>query len=262
MPQQPIDTEVERAAPAPTVPAFDWRTTWRRLGWLAPLAVLASTAPVLGLVALGYYRAEVASWIGSFGGAALAIYVAFFVLTSGLALLPTHVQAIVGGWLFQFSRGGPAAVAGAVGGAILGFILARLAGGDRATTLLNEHPKARAVYRALLDSGRWRRLGLVTLVRFTPSSPFALTNFVLAAARVPFWEYVVCTAVGIAPRTLAAAYIGASLTDITETTPTARWLKIGGIVVAIITILIIGKLANDAIARVTNKDAAAESSSP
>ena len=229
------------------------RAAAKKLGPLAPLAVLASTLPLIGLAALIYFRQDMANALRAMGPAAIPTYVAVFALTSGLAIFPTHIQAVIGGWLFGFRTGGAMAVLGATLGALIGYLIARAAGRDRALGLIAEWPQSRAVYSALLEHGIARRMGLVSLLRLSPSSPFALTNLVLAATRVPIVQYLLCTAIGMAPRTVAAAWVGQGLSDLSGATSNQRWVTILGIIATVIAVVVIGAIANAAVKRATAK---------
>lgn len=247
-PPDNIATPTEQP-PAPPAAAADPAAIFRKLGSLGPVAIASVTLPFIGFFALVYYRTEIAEWMESYGTAAIAIYIAVFATSSGLALAPTHLQAVLGGWLFGFATGSWAAMAGILGGALIGYVIARIAAGSKAVSVVAEHPKSKAVYDALLNSGTMRRLGIVTLVRAVPSG-FAMTNVALAAARIPVFQYLLCTAVGIAPRTIAAVWVGAQLTSLTDKDPAQKWLKIGGIVVVVVTVIVISNIANRALARV------------
>lgn len=236
------------AVPAPTATIGG---TLRRLGPLAPLAVIACTLPALGGFATLYYINPLADWFRSHGDVGPLVYVAGFIICGGLALLPTYAQAALGGWAFGFAVGAAAALGGFTGAAILGYVIARYLSGDRALRIIDEHPKWKAVYEALLGSGFWRSLGIVTLLRLPPNSPFAATNLVLAATRVSPLAYGIGTLIGLAPRTLAMIYIAASLKEFDLAALRQSWLFWSGVVVTVVVLAIIGHLANQAISNVT-----------
>lgn len=251
---EPRATEsARRQSNAPAEPAggADLRRAWRSLGALGPLAIAASTLPLIGFAALIYFRTPIAEWLRSLGGAGIGVYMALFAAAAGLALSPTHVPSIIGGWVFGFPAGGLAAMGAVLAAAVVGYAVARQTAGTRLQRALDQNAKARAVYNELVVSNVKRRAGLVFLVRLA-SSPFALTNVVLAAARIPFFQYVVCTMLGIMPRTLAAAWIGSLLQDLGAKHPSQRWISIGTAVVAVITIMVISNIAQRAVQRATN----------
>ena len=144
-----------------------------------------------------------------------------------------------------------AAVAGFMGASAIGYIVARRASKDRVVTLINEHPKWKAVYDALLQGGFAKSLLIVTLLRLPPNSPFAITNLVLAATRVPPLVYFLGTLFGLTPRTALVAYIGYQGAGTDFTSARQTWFFVGGIVVTLIVVGIIGAMANQAVAKIT-----------
>lgn len=233
----------------------------RRLGPAGPLALAAATLPALGgLLLLGLLNV-VGPWLKAQGALGLGLYVLGFAVMAGLALLPTYAQAILGGWAFGFLLGYPAALGGFVGGAALGYLVGRRASGRRVLEIIDEHPKWRAIYEALVGRGFWRTLGIVALLRLPPNSPFAMTNLVMAATRVPLGAYLLGTLGGMAPRTGLAVYAAAGLRELTFDPAQAgrpAWLVGAGIVVTLGVVIVIGLLANRAVARVTGAAPLAE----
>ena len=97
------------------------------------------------------------------------------------------------------------------------------------------------------------RLGtllVVALLRIPPASPFALANFVLAAARVSLGEYVLGTLIGIAPRTALTTFAGAGLEQLRFDNVQDRWMVVAGVVATIVVCVVLGILANRALRRV------------
>lgn len=247
--------------PGPEVPAGEgFIATLRRLGPASVLAVISLTLPPLGGFALLAYINPIADWLVSHEQIGLIIYAVAFAVLAGLALLPTYSQSILGGWAFGTALGIPAALAGFLGGALIGYAVAYHASGDRVDALMNEKPRWRAVRDALVGSGFWRTLGIVTLIRVPPNSPFAATNLVMSSVRVPLVPYAVGTLVGMAPRTAAAVWLGHSLrpqfASLTEALKAGKppWLLIGSLVVTVVIVFVIlgviGHIANKAIAKV------------
>lgn len=222
---------------------------FRRLGPAGPLAIVAATLPAIGGFLLLGLLTRIEPHLKGWGDAGVIVYVVLFSLLAGLAILPTYAQAVLGGWVYKFPLGFPAALVGVLGGALVGYVIGLRVTGDRVLRLVAEKPKLKAVYTALLGSGFWKTLLIITLVRL--NSPFALTNYVLAATRAHVAAYVIGTVVGLAPRTAAAVFIAAGLKELSFERSGQRWLWIAGIVVTLVVIAIIGQIANNAVARVT-----------
>jgi uncharacterized membrane protein YdjX (TVP38/TMEM64 family) len=224
----------------------------RRLGPIVPLAVIATVLTLIGLVILGTSMSASGDWLRAQGPWAITIYILGFAVLAGFALLPTHIQAVLGGWVFGLMIGTPAALAGILGASLIGYLVAGRISGDRAMVLIRERPKWQAVYDALIGGGFWKTLLIVTLVRVPPNSPFALTNLVMAATRVRWSAYAIGTVLGIAPRTAAAVFIGAQLSELTLANAKQSWFVISGLVALVAVVVVIGMLANRAVAKVTN----------
>ncbi|MCH2143537.1 MAG: VTT domain-containing protein [Phycisphaerales bacterium] len=185
----------------------------------------------------------------------LLVYIVGFALTSGLGILPTYAQSIFGGWIFGFSLGVPAALLGFTGGALLGWMICRVVSSDAVTRRIDRNPRWRVIRRAFVDESPMRTLGLVTLVRFPPNSPFALTNLALAVSGVRILPYAIGTFVGMAPRTIVACVLAASAAETgavdiqTFIKDKGTWPLVIGVVVMILALAILSKIGNAAIAR-------------
>lgn len=231
----------------------DLKSVIRRLGPAGPLAILSVTLPPLGGFLLIAFTSPVAQWLRGHQELGIVFYLVGFWVLSGLAFLPTYAQAVVGGWAFGFARGFPAALGGFIGGALIGYAIGRFVTGERALRIISEERKWRAVYDALLGSGFWRTLGLITLIRL--NSPFSFVSFFFGATRTNVVAYVLGTAAGLTPRTAAAVWIAQSIKDVTEKPHLPKWLVFTSVAAAIVIVLVIGKLASDAVHRVTGAEA-------
>jgi uncharacterized membrane protein YdjX (TVP38/TMEM64 family) len=226
-----------------------------RLGPAAVLAACWTFLPILGGVVLLTNIGAVSGWLQDHQQQGPFIYVAGFIVLAGLGLLPTYSQAVLGGWVFGAVIGTAAALAGFVGASLIGFVLAKRVGGDRVEREFARHARWAAVRDALVRSGPFRTLGIITLVRIPPNSPFSLTNLVLATSGVPLWSYLLGTAVGMLPRTAVvvwlASQIQGSLSDTTIKKP--MWLIVSSIVVAVIVFTVLYQIGKHAIDRLTRQ---------
>jgi uncharacterized membrane protein YdjX (TVP38/TMEM64 family) len=233
-----------------------------RLGPAGVLGILWATLPALGGILLLARIEHASQWLQTHGQAqALAVYISIFIISAGVGLLPTYAQSILAGWVFGYI-GIPAALAGFGGASLIGYAIARFVSRNRVEKVINENIKARAVRDALIRSGFWKSLLIVTLVRLPPNSPFALTNGILAASGVRLLPYFLGTVIGMSPRTAAAVLLainwakdneGGILDAIKDKGP---GYFIFGLVTVFIVLGVIGFLANKAIARVTEQKAA------
>lgn len=243
----------QQSLPAAAPPSADGLATAteaaRRLGPATVLAALSAIGPLLGTLVLWWYAEPIKAWLHAQGDAAIPLFVLGFTLTAGLALLPTYAQAGLAGWAFGFRDGFMATMSGVFGAALLGYIVARLASGERATRLIREHPRWQVVYQALLGGGMLKTLGIVTLLRLPPNSPFALCNLLLAATRVPWHTYLLGTVFGLGPRTALVCYTAARLSDPDVKDDRLFWWA--GIGITVVVLVVIGSIANRALGRFT-----------
>ncbi len=236
----------------------------KRLGPAGLLGILWACVPGIAGFYLLAKLGTVSEWLHDQGTIGLGVYIGVFILTAGLGLLPTYAQAVVGGWVFGCALGIPAALVGFTGASILGYAVARLVSRDRVEEVIEENPKAQAIRAALVGRGFLRTLGIITLLRVPPNSPFAITNLVLASSGVRLTAYIPATLIGMAPRTAVAVFFASSAAS-TGATDIQAFVKEGlglgvllaGVFIMLAVLGIIGTIANKAIERVVVGNAAA-----
>lgn len=176
----------------------------------------------------------------------IMIYIAIFIITAGLGLLPTVSQAILAGYAFGVTWGFPAALIGFAGASIVGYFIANTIARKRVEDEIQKHAKVEIIRDAFIRHGYARALLILTLIRVPPNSPFALTNYAMSVSGVKLVPYLIATLVGMAPRTFAAVWIGSTI-DNWGDAKTPRWMVIGGILLTIVILIGLGKLANKAL---------------
>lgn len=235
------------------------QSLWSKLGPTGILAIVWAAFPAVCGGLLLVYAKSVSDWLHAQGmPASVLIYAGGFILLAGLGLLPTYAQSALAGWCFLFATGLPIALAGFVGASLVGYVVARGVSRGRVEELVRTNPKARAVQEVLIGHGPARTLGTVILLRLPPNSPFALMNLAMSSTGVPIGPYLLGTAIGMAPRTAAAVYIGSSVQTLTKKSldeAVPLWAKIGMIAVTVVILGAIGLIANHAIARVSGPKA-------
>lgn len=234
------------ASPDPVAAAM---SLVRRLGPAGILAPIGLFLPPLGLIAVTVYINPIAEWFRSHQDLGPALYIALFTLLAGAALMPTHVAAVVGGWSFGIAAGLPSVVAGFVGASLVGYGIGAGFAGGRVSAVVNANTRWRTVRDALLNSGWSRTLLLVALLRLS-TSPFALTNFVLAATHVPLWIYTVGSIAGVLPR-LGVFYFATQAKELDLSDP-SKWVTIiVGAIFLIAALKFISNVATRALERAT-----------
>ena len=225
---------------------------FRRLGAVGPVAIVLSFWPPLGGFLLLATLTTFAPWLRAHAALGLLLYFLATALLVGFSFLPTFAVAIYAGWTFGFGVGFAAAMAALTVSSLVAYAVGRLIARDLVIEVIAEKPAWQAVHRALL--GGSRRIVFVTaLLRLSPLSPFAIVNFVLAAARTPIGDYTLGTFLGLIPRTAAAAFAAAGLEQLhaKDLTDTPRWMAISGMITFVVMGAVIGVLANRALARLS-----------
>ncbi|MAB82277.1 MAG: hypothetical protein CMJ24_02435 [Phycisphaerae bacterium] len=234
----------------------DWKTIFVSLGPAGLLGIAWATLPAILGITLLFLLGDAASGLDHLGRWGYVIYILVFMTTSGLGILPTFAQAVLGGWVFGLPLGLVGALAGFTGGSLIGYGISRITSRDRVEQLIEKHPRASIVRNALIGRGFWATTGIVTLIRIPPNSPFALTNLVMASCKVKLAPYVIGVVVGMTPRTAlfvgsAAAAASTDAADIQTFISEGKGglVMIGGIVLLLAALGIIGWISDRALKR-------------
>ncbi len=192
------------------------RGTWRR--W-APLVAIVL---LMGLVfAMGWQRYLTFQTIGTNYdmlkafiranlAAALLIYILVYVAVVALSLPGGLVMTVTGGLLFGWLVGALATVVGATAGATIIFLIAKSSLGEALAA------KAGPWLAKLRDGFKENALSYLLFLRLVPVFPFWLVNLAPALLGVPLQTYVIGTAIGIIPGTIAFSVAGAGLGSVVE----------------------------------------------
>lgn len=183
------------------VPA-EGRSVWLRLAGFVLVLAVGGAVVLLVPADSGPLREQVAR-AGAWGW---VLFVAAYVVAT-LLLLPKNVLSVVAGLTYGAALGTALVWVGAVLGASLAFWIGRALGRDGVARLAGP-----AMSR--LDAWVARRGGLAVLVaRLVPVLPFTAVNYASGLTVVGFVPYLLATAVGILPGTVAYVVIGAYGSD-------------------------------------------------
>lgn len=228
---------------------------WGRVGLTGFMAV---ALPGLGGLLLLASLSEVGPWLASHGAAGVFMYVAGVAVFAGVAVLPTFALAALGGWTFGVGLGFSLAWLGIIAASAVGYMIAiRLCGGDL-EQVLKRRPTLVAAYRALIGSGPWRTAWLVALLRLAPNMPFAGSNVLFTAAGVSWFSYLVGTAAGMAPRTLAAVWIAAGASQLSLNNPYSVWFLAVSVFVIVVAMIVITRIARRAVRQAMTLESSVE----
>ncbi|MDM7921581.1 MAG: VTT domain-containing protein [Pyrinomonadaceae bacterium] len=227
----------------------------RELGRLTPMALVATFLPVLGSVTLIAFLQPIGGWLRINWETGSFVYLASTIFFCGLSLLPTNVIGLVGGWAFGFELGLAILISGIVGSAFISFLINSRISGGKLPDIADRYPKAAAVYRSLVKDNFWRTTAIVILLRISVIMPFALTNFLMASARVPIRSFLIGTAVGMFPRSAAVAFIGSGLSELDISNTRDTYIFALGVAATIFTVIVIATISRRALERITAEEA-------
>lgn len=225
------------------------------LGKLTPIALVTTFLPMLGttvLFAVGY---PLGMWLRENQALGAIGFTAGVLVVCGLALMPTNVIGIIGGFAFGFDFGLVLLMTAIVGAAYISYLIHRRVVGDKVPVITEKHPKARAIYQALTGQGFVRTTLIILLIRLSIIMPFALTNFILAAAKVPPSTFLVGTLLGMLPRSGAVVLTGAGLSELVLDPSPNVWLIGSAIAATLISIIFISIVSRRALEKLTQTPA-------
>lgn len=171
----------------------------RVLGVVLTLAIVASIVAVLVASDLDRLQAAVAA-AGPWGP---LVYVVGHVLVS-LVPVPKNLLAVIAGAVFGVAAGLVVAWVGAMAAALTGFWIARRLGRRRVTAVAG--PRIERAQQALRERG----FLAVVVARLAPVVPFTLVNYGAGVSEVSRRDFVLGTALGVVPGTVAYVLVGGS----------------------------------------------------
>jgi uncharacterized membrane protein YdjX (TVP38/TMEM64 family) len=141
---------------------------------------------------------------------ALLIYVASYIAVVALSLPGGLVMTLAGGLLFGWEIGAPATVVAATIGATIVFLIAKSSFGEALAA------KAGPWLAKLRHGFNENALSYLLFLRLVPAFPFVVVNLAPALLGVPLPTYVIGTALGIIPGTVAFSVAGSGLGSVVE----------------------------------------------
>ena len=192
-------------APARASRAQRWRAVALAVAWVAMPAALGLTLIVqLELIC---------RTLEGYGPRGIALFILLAAICSGIGILPTYSQVILSSWVFGFAWGAPASLMAFAGGALVGRAISLMVAGSAIREMIDTKPRYRVIREALVNADQRRTLLYVILLRLPPNSPFSFMNLALTASGVRLVPYIIGTVIGLAPRTLVAAWFTAAGAD-------------------------------------------------
>src|SRR5438270_824012 len=164
---------------------------------LAMVAVFASGAHrQVSLETLVTHRMAIDAFITAHGIAAVAVYMAIYILVVALSIPGSLFLTITGGILFGVVVGGIATVISATVGATIIFLVAKGACGESLVR------RAGPLACKLVDGFKADAFNYLVFLRLVPAFPFFLVNLVPALVGVKLPTFVAATLIGVIPATI------------------------------------------------------------
>ncbi len=165
-------------------------------------ALALGTAIALALLYRDRFdAAALEAWIGGAGWAGPLLFLLLYAVGTVL-FLPALLMTLAGGALFGPLWGTLWNLAGGTLGAALAFLAARHLAGSWVERRIGGRLKR---LKEGVEAEGWR---FVAFVRLVPLFPFFLLNYALGLTRIPFWHYLLATAVFMLPGAVAYTWLG------------------------------------------------------
>ncbi|MBA4146557.1 MAG: TVP38/TMEM64 family protein [Verrucomicrobia bacterium] len=224
-----------------------------RIGIVAALVIIGFIAAGRFLP-LGEWLGLLNRWTSDRGAVGVLVFSAIYILAV-LLLLPSSVFTMSAGVTYGLLGGTLLSLVSATFGAAIAFVISRCCAHAPAQHWLNRNRRLKALDRAISEH-EWK---VVFLFRLAPVVPFGPVNYSLGLSNVRFWTYITATATGILPGTFLytyAGYAGYAFFGNGDTHTTLQYALIaGGLVVAIILVVFLGRIAKRALDDIDRKTA-------
>lgn len=179
---------------------------------------------------------ELQAALQGLGSWAAVAYIGLFTLLPAF-FFPVAVLALAGGLLFGLWWGSLYTFVGAILNCTLMFFLARYAGRKQVEGLIRRKLSKQWQQRLenLNSSGGFL---LLIILRLIPAVPYNLINYAFGLSAMAFPTYILASAIGIIPGTLAFINIGDKALDVTSPD---FWIAIGLLLVLLVVTAALGK---------------------
>lgn len=165
----------------------------------------------LSLTALAENRDALRQWVDGNMVLAVAAYALTYFAVVALSIPGAAIMSIAGGFLFGWAVSAPITVLAAVTGAAAVFQIVKTSLG--AALAERAGPFLQRLSRGFAENA----FSLLLFLRLTPVFPFWAVNAVAGLSRIPMRTFVVATALGIIPASLAFALMGSGLDRVIDT---------------------------------------------
>jgi uncharacterized membrane protein YdjX (TVP38/TMEM64 family) len=182
-------------------------------------------------------------WVDTLGAVGPLVFVVGYALAT-VMFVPASLLTVAAGATFGLLLGTVYVFAGASLGACSAFLLSRSFARQAIERRLSGNARFAAIDRAVSAEGR----KIVFLLRLSPVFPFSLLNYALGLTRVRFADYALAC-LGMLPGTILYVYLGSVVTGVA-----AGWRIFVGLAVTAVVVVLITRIARNALARATAVD--------
>ena len=168
--------------------------------WIKPILALIALVAIISLARYFHFDEkliEIKDWIAGQGVWAPVLFIGLYIIAT-VAALPGSVLTIAAGALFGSVVGVITVIIGATIGASLSFLIARYVAKDAISKLLEKNEKFQKLNKMTEKNGDI----IVAITRLVPIFPFNLLNYGFGLTSVPFWTYVIWSAICMLPGTI------------------------------------------------------------
>ncbi|MBI5154115.1 TVP38/TMEM64 family protein [Candidatus Poribacteria bacterium] len=219
------------------------------------LAVVVVTGLLVAsrLFPIGEYLKQFLDWIRELGPLGYGLFVLAYVAAS-VFFLPGSVLTLGAGAVFGLAGGFAAVSIGSTLGGAASFLVGRFLARDAIAKRVQGNARFAAIDQAVGREG----FKIVLLTRLSPVFPFNLLNYAYGLTKVPFWQFVFASWLGMMPGTLLYVYLGTAAGDLagagTGSASSGGWglaVKLLGLAATIAVTVVITRVARKALAAAT-----------
>lgn len=187
--------------------------------WLPAIVLIGLIALAYGfglhrhvsLSALAEHREQLRQFVDGNLIVAVLVFMAAYIAIVALSIPGAAVMSIAGGFLFGWVISVPVTITAAVIGAIIVFQIVKTSLGAALATRAG--PLVQRVSQGFAENA----FSYLLFLRLAPVFPFFMVNAVAGLCRVPLKTFIIATAIGIIPGSLAFALLGAGLDGVIDT---------------------------------------------
>jgi len=164
----------------------------------------------LSFTAIAEHRELLKSFVAQHLFAAMAIYMAVYIIAVALSLPGAAILSIAGGFLFGWALSAPITVVAATAGAVIVFQIVKTSLG--AIVAERAGPFVKKLSAGFAEDA----FNYLLFLRLVPAFPFFAVNAVAGLCRVNLKTFITATIIGIIPGSIAFAWLGTGLDSVID----------------------------------------------